>query len=193
MGLADTVKGRMPKKPRVRPEILLCPNIPKPMSGVAPRVVLGQTWWNRTRDAAASLTYQHCAACGVYRSEAQFRQWLEGHEMYDIDYQRGRMVYTETVSICHACHNFVHDGRMRALVAKGDMAEAKYVTIMQHGQRVLEEANLCKPTPEELEEEQLDYLLTNATAPWGTWRMVVEGKEYPPKFKNAEAWRLAFR
>lgn len=180
--LAEKLRGKIkPITWTLRPEVLLCPNVPKPMHGVAPRVILGQTWWDQTRDQAYRSTAFHCIACGVYKGDALFRKWMEGHELYDIDYLLGRMTYLEAIPLCHACHNFIHDGRLQALLDKGEIHQAKYVQIIQHGNRVLRMAGLRKPEP-----------YAGPCADWADWRLVLEGKEYPPKFPSFEAWRQAF-
>jgi len=71
---------------KLRPEVLLCPNVPKPMHGLAPRVVLGSAWWDETRQRAYRSTNYHCIACGVSRERAKYHQWMEGHELYSINY-----------------------------------------------------------------------------------------------------------
>ena len=160
-----------------RPEVLLCGNIPKPMHGLAPRGILGATWWNQTRRQAYKSTYYHCVACGVYKKDAKLRQWLEGHELYTVDYLTGRMYYQETVPLCHCCHNYIHDGRLTALLEQGKLSHQKYVTVMQHGDAVLAAAGLKKPTP-----------YSGPFTEWGDWRLVLFGKEYPPIYKTYEEW-----
>ncbi len=129
-----------------RPEILLCPNIPKPMHGLAPRVIMGSSWWDKTRKEAYASTNRRCMACGVHKYKAKARKWLEGHELYQTDYRLGRLTYLETVPLCHFCHNYIHDGRLQMLLERGQIHHQKYAAIIQHGNRVLAEANLCKDT-----------------------------------------------
>jgi hypothetical protein len=194
MGLAEHLKAKgklpLPKPAWVRrPEVLLCPNVPKPMHGMAPREVLGSKWWNQTRQQAYRSTNYHCLACGVHKLAAASRYWLEGHELYSIDYAKGRMVYVETVPLCHYCHNFIHDGRLLALLDKGLLHQSKYVAILKHGDRILREAGLSRPSHDERE-----TLIANMEiAPWRSWRLVVFGKLYPPRYKTFEAWKRAFQ
>ena len=165
-----------------RPEVLLCPNIPKMMHGIAPRVVLGQKWWDMTRKAAYASTSFCCVACGVWKHDAQYRSWLEGHEWFSVDYKAGRVTYIECVPLCHFCHNAIHSGRLAALLEKGQITHQKYAAILQHKERILKEAGLVVPP---------DYI--GPLAPWGSWRMVLFGKEYPPLYKTREEWVAAFK
>lgn len=161
-----------------RPEVLLDPNIPKPMHGTAPREILGSKWWNATRKAAYASTGYCCIACKVHKSEARFRTWLEGHELYAIDYPKGRMVYLETIPLCHCCHAYIHSGRLEALLGKGQIAHAKYVIIIRHGDKVLREAELVKPA---------DY--EGPVAAWEDWRLVINGQEHEGQFKTFQEWK----
>lgn len=184
MSLADKLKGlELPPtiKWKVRPEILTLPNIPMPMSGVAPRVVLGQEWWDATRKAAYRSTNFHCITCGIIQYEAKEHQWLEAHEVYSIDYIKGHMVYLESVPLCHYCHNFIHDGRLKALLVRKEITAAKYNKIMKHGRKILRLAKLKKPEP---------YLGSCAT--WESWRMVLDGVEYPPLYPSYAEWKEKF-
>lgn len=194
MPLPEDLKKRM-KLPVVvtRPEILLCPNVPKPMHGVAPRVILGENWWNETRKKAYEASHYRCVTCGVLKTRAKYHQWLEGHEIYDIDYARGRMVYFETVALCHFCHNYIHDGRLNFLLAKGKVHHAKYNAIIQHGDAVLALAGLSRRSFEERELEAMDLERQGKIAPWAKWRLVLNGKLYPPKYKSFREWIAAFK
>ncbi len=192
--LADVI-GRLKPLPQwvEQPELLLHPQIPKPMHGLAPRVVFGANWWNKEREKAYRSTNYHCQACGVEKGSAKSRQWLEAHEVYDIDYAAGRMVYVRSVPLCHYCHAFIHDGRLAWLLETGRLHQSKYVAIMQHGDAVLAEAGLRKPSRIE-REGHLTYLLVNGgIARWGEWRLVIEGIEYPSLYESQEAYDNANR
>lgn len=164
-----------------RPNILLCPNIPAPLHGVAPRVVLGNKWWGQTRKAAYASTSYHCVACGVYKYNARFRKHLEAHEVYTVDYLLGRMYYQETVPLCHSCHNYIHSGRLATLLEKGKISHSKFSAIIRHGDDVLRRANLQPPNQ-----------YNGPVANWSNWRLVIDNKEYPPKFVTKAQHQKAF-
>ena len=169
--LAQKLKIKVGKvKPLVlRPEILLCENIPGPMQGLAPRVIFGKKWWDKTRKEAYRSTLYHCAACGVYKGEAKFRPWLEGHELYHIDYRRGRMIYLETVPLCHCCHNYIHSGRLKILLTQGKISHKKYTEIIKHGDTILFSIGLRRPRP-----------YSGPRPTHSKWRLVINDQEYPP-------------
>lgn len=196
MSLGDKLRRAVKEQPKkdwkVRPEILLHPNIPKPLHGVAPRVILGSTWWNKTRQESYASTDFHCAACGTHRTLVKgSRKHLEGHELYEINYAKGRLTYVETVPLCPYCHSYIHDGRLRSLVQLGKMHASKLIAVIQHGDQVLKRAGLRKPTHQEREEQFRLLVVSNRTADWGDWRLVLNGKLYKPKYKTYEEWELA--
>ena len=167
----------------LRPEILLCGNVPQPLHGVAPRVVLGEKWWGKVKREAYRSTGFHCVACGVSKFEARFHEWLEAHEVYKVDHLLGRMYYKETVPLCHACHAYIHSGRLAMLLGKRQISGSRYSIIMRHGDKVLRNAGLSKKKPTDNLDEG---------PAWGEWRLVVDGVEYEPKFKTFEQWKAAF-
>jgi hypothetical protein len=164
-----------------RPEILLSANTVKPMHEVVPRLILGQAWWDLTRQEAYRSTNFHCIACGVHKYDAEEHQWLEGHELYSVDYVMGRQTYLETVPLCHYCHCFIHDGRLEALFKKGEVSKEKYLAVCKHGRDVLKAAGL-KPLPP----------YRGPIARWEDWRLVLFDKEYPPVHKTYEEWKKVF-
>jgi len=171
------------------PEILLHPNIPKPLHGVTPRSILGKKWWDKTRKEAYESTAFRCKSCGVWKLDAKGRKWLEGHEQYDIDYAKGTATYLETVPLCHYCHNYIHDGRLSSLLQIGEVHQSKYVAIIQHGDDVLWKAKLTRPSQKDREEGMTKMLINGLVAPWQDWRLHLFGKEYPPKFKSEAQWK----
>lgn len=184
MTLSDKLRKALRSKSKIvwqlEPRLLLCPNVPKPLHGVAPRSIMGSKWWNATRKAAYKSTDYHCKACGISKFIAEYRQWLEGHEVYKIDYLLGRAEYMRTVPLCHLCHNYIHSGRMQALLEQGKVSHRKFAAVQQHGDRVLATISLKRP-------ETYAGLL----ADWKDWRLLFNGKEYPPLYKNEKAWQKA--
>ena len=93
--------------------ILLHPQIPKPMHTVNPRTILGRKWWDIVRNKSYEEKGFHCHACGVHKNDAQYKQWLEGHEFYSVNYKLGEVKFIKVVALCHSCHNYIHDGRLQ--------------------------------------------------------------------------------
>jgi hypothetical protein len=120
-----------------RPELLLHPNIPEPLHGINPRTVLGQKWWDVRRQIAYATYNYRCWACGVEKSQAKYHHWLEAHEVYDIDYEAGRVQLTDVAALCHSCHQYIHDGRMQKLLEQGQLPFEKYIDILAHGERLV--------------------------------------------------------
>lgn len=181
--------GYLPKGER-EPVLLLSKNVPMPLHEVAPRTVLGINWWNKERRAAYASTLFRCLACGVPKYLAEYHSWLEGHETYDINYEKGTARYLRAVPLCHYCHNYIHDGRLQAILDKGEIHHAKYAKIIQHGDRVLAEVGLKRPS---LEERARDFAKTVGAkiAKWEDWRLVIGRKTYRPKFKSYAEWCAA--
>lgn len=170
------------------PKLLLGPNVPSPLHGVAPRTILGPKWWNETRQAAYRSTNFHCLACGVHKCLAEYRKWLEGHEVYRINYRLGRATYIRTVPLCHLCHNYIHDGRLEALLQEGKINHGKYAAVLQHGDRVLAEAGLKRSNRLERDKKMLAAIQAGNVAPWEQWRLVLFDKQYPPLFRSEQEW-----
>lgn len=167
--------GNAKQQWQAMPEVLLFTGVPQPLHGVAPRIVLGRKWWDAERKAAYKSTDHHCIACCVHRTCAESRQWMEGHEVYTIDFAKGRMKYVRTVPLCHYCHNYCHQGRLQWLVETGKLHHSKYASIIQHGDRVLLEAGLERKP-----------IVLGVVAPWSKWRLVIGRKTYPPLHASAE-------
>jgi hypothetical protein len=171
----------MPKLWQRQPEILTLPNIPKPLHGVNPRTVLGGTWWNLERREAYASTNYHCEACGTSKHELKGRKILEGHEVYETDYENGRLHYIKTTPLCPLCHQFIHDGRLSWLLDTRQISFHYYAYILKHGHRVLEEAGLARPSLQERHARLTRLVERGKLAKWSQWRLVVNGVEYPPQ------------
>lgn len=161
----------------LRPELLLTGGIPQPLHGLAPRVVLGKPWWDAERKAAYRSTLFHCLACGVHKDSAKGRQWLEGHEVYRIDYLAGTMRYLETVPLCHYCHAYTHGGRLKSLLDQRLITQAKFAAIIQHGDAILAAAGLKRLQPPNVHYVQ-----------WNEWRLIIGRRRYKPLYKSPEEY-----
>lgn len=183
MGIAEEISKNWQDRPsfKTEPKLLLCANTVKPMHGVVPRVILGKEWWDKTRQEAYESTGFHCLACGVAKWDAKEHKWLEGHEVYHVNYRRGRMTYLRTVPLCHYCHCYIHSGRLKSLTQQGKTSKGKYNAVILHGSQVLEAVGIRKRRPR-----------FRKLAAWEDWRLCLDGKEYPPIYKDYQAWFAAF-
>lgn len=166
---------------KVRPEILLHPNIPKPLHGLNPRTLLGDRWWNIHRKESYAKNDFHCWACGVHKKDAVYHQWLEGHECYDIDYKNGIAKMTEITALCYCCHNFIHNGHLLMLFESGKIDRERFYYIRNHGITVLKSGGLSLESKPVIDESQI--------AEWGEWKLIIDGKEYKSKFKDFDEWQ----
>lgn len=181
----------------MKPEILTHPNIPKPLHEVNPRNIMGKEKWDIVRQQVYAASGYHCVACGVHKSLAKGHAWLEAHEYYRIDYEQGVVEIESLQPLCHYCHNFIHSGRLQMIMGR-DKSEDEVRAILNHGFKILAEHNLkafsftldfakslgantrgVRPAPIEGE-----YM-----AEWSKWRLIWNGKAYPPKYKTEAEWR----
>ncbi len=169
---------RRPKKPPAwtpRPKILLDPPVPVPLSGTAPRVVLGQKWWDKERRAAFVSTGFRCIVC------EEFHLGLEGHERYEIDWLLGRATYLETVPLCSFCHAFIHPGFLQSRVQRFEITRQEMEDILERGREILRKAGLERPD----DAVHKSY----SSVAWSDWRLVVAGKEYEPIYASLAEFR----
>lgn len=197
---------KLPKRPekiyKNRPRLLLHGSIPRPMHGVNPRSIMGKEWWDVERKKAYLHNNNYCHACGVYKRDAKLFQWLEAHEIYDIDYDKCRMKFKGVVALCHCCHAVVHSGRTTQLYINEKLSHEKFTTIVKHGQRIFKKYKLTPPIGFRfMELIYLGYYVDEATsqiameypdtAPldltqWSKWRLIFQRKHYPPLHKTPE-------
>lgn len=188
-----------------RPEILLCPNIPKPLHGLNPREIAGQAWWDQQRKIAYASTDYHCAACGIHKSAAKYHKWLEAHELYEYDYAIGKQEFKEIVPLCHSCHNFIHSGRMLTLWRKDELETEKIEDILCHGFNTLAGANLKMNRFALAFSKEVNILIfftyvsygyetgPKSSAQWSDWHLIFNDQKYYSKFKNFKEWEQKYR
>jgi hypothetical protein len=171
-----------------RPEILLHPNIPRPLHGLAPRTLMPQKEWTELRRATYARNNYHCFACGVYREydkemlrfSDESGETLDCHEFYKIDYEKKTMELVELVALCKSCHAYVHSGRMQSMYDKGQLDEEDCWLIQSHGERVLWNGGLS------FEQKSIDN--NDYKEEWNEWRLIMNGKEYYSKWRDYFDW-----
>lgn len=160
-----------------RPELLMAVGIPEPLWGVNPRTIRGKAWWDERRKKAYEANNFCCHACGVHRFDAAYKQHLEAHEVYETNWKEASLEFVEVVALCNACHSYVHRGRLRLLVAKGQATQKKLEEVEVHGRATLGEGL------------HLKYGLMLAKIPlilpgWNKWHLRFEGKKYRKTFSG---------
>jgi len=183
------------------PKILTHPNIPKPLHGLSPRALKGKAWWDRVRHAAYESTDYKCLACGIHKTEAKGPKWLEAHEYWDIDYQKGICKVEKIIPLCHYCHNFIHSGRLYMIVGI-EKPKQECIEILEHGFKILKDNKLkCFYNTLEIAEilgantfkVKAAKIKVNPEIKWGDWKLILEGQEYHSKFKDALEWLKYYR
>lgn len=147
-----------PFKPR--PELLTTGQAPKALYGVNPRSIMGEEAWDKLRKQVYRESLGRCACCGDNPEQAP----MEAHELYDIDYEQARCYLVEVVAMCSLCH----------LVAHRDIHERS-----NHGSKTRLKKALyhCRDL---LKQAKRRNSSKENKVPWYKWRLVWEGKEYPP-------------
>jgi hypothetical protein len=112
--------------------LLLHPQIPRPLWGLNPRTIWGADWWDGVRHEAYRKFNRQCWACG-----RKPRTPLEAHENYQFDYANGTAFFLGTVALCHYCHCFIHRGRLEMEWRAKRVTTAKRAAILAHGRKVL--------------------------------------------------------
>lgn len=167
----------------VRPDLLLHPMIPTSLHGVNPRTILGTEWWNETRSRAYLENNYHCWACGSKDNKLP----LEAHEIYEYDFRRRVLIFTEVAGLCRYCHSFIHIGHTLKTV---NDSKARY--IFRHGCSVLRPVgkihgaaiDAVKHLYEGRKRPWISYDLEVFYYPYeresvdGLWSLILNGKEY---------------
>lgn len=190
------------------PSILLHPNIPKPLHGLNPRSIMGQEWWDVERRKAYQSTDFHCLACGVEKSRALIHHWLEAHEYYKFDYSRGIIEIQKIVPLCHACHNYIHNGKLLRDLAKMKISQEVFWIIVGHGTSILRKNKLPNNPfmlnvlhtvkrlgyyfpawANELLTIPVEFPVGGEGIAWEDWRLSFNGKLYSPIHKSFQEWK----
>ena len=143
---------------------------------------MGKSRWDEVRRRAYERNNDCCWACGVHRSRAPFHKWLEAHELYDINYKKGRMKLREIVALCHACHSYIHRRRLEILISKRKAQPKKLERVLFHGRSLLRGV---KPW---YNEDKVRIQMAKSKVKWHKWHLLSEGKKYYSKFNTKLDW-----
>lgn len=179
------------------PRILQCPPVPVPLRGVNPRTIKGTEWWDEIRRAAYALNNYNCHACAVYCTDDPIKPILEGHELYEVDYDQYVLKYIKTVALCHSCHSYVHPGYMLYRMKRGWLTKMQVRTVLytrygilykeqlkpQRPTRILQlnlRGHPYKEAVEQAKKEETLVVPDDATQilNWRKWKLELEGAFY---------------
>lgn len=208
-------KWKCPREGEDLRALISMPNVPKPCHLLNPRNLLGATTWNHMRKRAYSLADDTCEICG--RKPENLRQ-RQGHEAYDIDYEKGTVKFVRVFCIDSLCHLFgIHTGRASSLHKAGNPLCPKEALIegAENAFRLAYEYNQDHPDADlRLYSTWLDYLKQDdlkgpmealikkysirfyaenpkKMAKWQDWKLIIGEKEYPTPYKNEKEWKKA--
>lgn len=203
--------------PEVNGAPLLCmPNIPKPLHGLAPRIIEGQSKWNLMRTKCYMDADYQCQACGKYLGSGK----CEAHELYSVDWSKQLSKFERCVCLCKDCHAFIHSGRTFSMYQRGEKLYNKYCLqkIAKKAFKVISAYNNTVPEEQKLrmygtimewlKDKELgkwlepminhyDVRLYGAKKAyedkksWSKWRLIYNEKKYEPKYKDANEWEEA--
>lgn len=198
----------------LRALISMC-NVPKPCHHLNPRNLLGAPTWNRMRKQAYALANDTCEICGRKPENPRQRQ---GHEAYDVDYEKGTVTFVRVFCIDALCHLFgIHTGRAATLHKAGNPlcpkealiagAENAFKLAYEYNQDhphadlrlyctwldYLKQEDLRKDMEGLIEKYHVKFYQEDPKkmAKWKDWRLIIGDKEYPTPYENEKAWEKA--
>ena len=205
-----------PEGDDLRPLIAM-PNIPKPLHGVAPRTVLGTTTWNHMRKAAYFSANDTCEIC---REKPEQLRRRHGHEVYEIDYEKGIAKFVRVFCICSLDHlACIHTGRAITLFKQGNPlypkefllegAEKAFKTIYEYNKdnpgadlrayitflEYLKRDELREPMEKLIEKYDIKFYMEDPDklAEWADWKLIIGDNEYPTPYADMKEWEEAMK
>ena len=191
--------------------LITMPNVPRPLHGLPPRKIMGQTEWDKMRKRCYYNAGYKCEVCGCEPPKGQ----LHAHELYTVDWKEGTSTFNRCIAICKQDHDFIHSGRLVTLHKSGNPLYSKeYVLgVVEKGFKLIYDANkeynaglkayatfleylkvpsLCMEMVKLIDKYNIEcYSEPKKIAKWGEWRLVWRGKEYYTPYKNEGEWKDA--
>lgn len=195
--------------------LITMPNVPRPLHGLPPRKLMGDTTWNRVRKRCYYDAGYKCEICGEEPPKGQ----LHAHELYTYDFAEGTGTFERCIAVCKKCHDFIHSGRLVTMFKNGNMLYPKsyLLTVVEKGFKIISEYNAEHRNMRPLKAYVtiLDYLKVpelhddidalikkydilfysepNHIAKWEKWRLVWNGREYYTPYKSQTDWEEAMQ
>lgn len=193
--------------------LITMPNVPKPLHGLPPRVIMGKTTWDHVRKRCYFDAGYKCEICGCEPPKGQ----LHAHELYSYDWKKGTGKFERCIAICKQDHDFIHSGRLITLYKQGNLLYPKdYVLgVVEKGFKLISEYNAThrNKAPLRVYSTFIEYLKVpdlaedmerlinkydiqfyqhpDESADWGEWKLVLGNKEYPTPYANIYEWKEA--
>ena len=183
----------------------------------APRTLLGAQTWNHMRRRAYAMANDTCEICGEKPENLRRRH---GHEVYEIDYEKGTVKFVRVFCICSLCHlGGIHTGRALTLHKQGNPLYPKEALIegAENAFKLAYEYNQDYPDADlRLYSTWLDYLKQDdlredmekliekydmkfyaadpeKIADWKDWELIIGRNHYPTPYEDEKAWKEAMK
>lgn len=193
--------------------LITMPNVPKPLHGIPPRVIMGQTTWDKVRKRCYYDAGYKCEICGV--DFADIKPRYAAHELYTYDYEEGVGRFERCIAICAKCHDAIHSGRLITMYKQGNplYPKAYVLGVVEHCFKLVHDYNKEHDEKLKLYNTFLRYLKVPELygdmikmiikydiefyseplhcADWEKWKMVWCGKEFPTPYKSYNDWESA--
>lgn len=198
--------------------VLGMPNVPSPLHGCAPRIIMGAAKWKLERVKCFMRADYKCEVCGRGLSIKE----AECHELYKVDYKNLYSKFDHYVCICKDCHKACHSGRMLSLFTQKDRyntkkrlletAERTFKLVHQWNMEHIEQdpIKLCDtwvawsehPALRDAMLRLIDrYEIEFYRVPveswlgdnWGKWYLEYEGKKYKTPYESMDDWEEKYR
>ena len=122
-------------------EILTHTVLPKSIHGISPRKIMGDSEWNKIKKEKQKIADHHCMCCEEYVPHIP-GNYLECHEIYNINTEKKEFELQDIVCICKRCHEFIHLGRLQMLLKEGRISQEYYNDICNRGENLLKSNGL---------------------------------------------------
>lgn len=194
--------------------LITMPNVPKPLHGIPPRVIMGKSTWDHVRKKCYFDAGYKCEVCGCEPPKGQ----LHAHELYSYDYTTGTGTFERCIAICKKDHDFIHSGRLITLYKQGNLLYPKeYVlNVVEKGFKLVYDYNCTHRNKKPLRvystfleylkvpslKDEMEALIDkyeikfyddqpSESLGWSDWKLMIGPNEYPTPYANEAEWKLA--